>query len=71
VLAHPLRFAGLGAALAAFLALSTVLIVALATISVAFSALVASRFVLPAADRLEARLASQTPLRSVEIADTP
>jgi hypothetical protein len=71
VLAYPLRFAAFGIALAVFLALSTVLVVALATISVAFAALVASRFVLPAADRLEARLVTAAPLPSVEIADTP
>ena len=56
VLAHPLRIGGLALAIAAFLVASTVAIVALATVSVALSALVASRFVLPAADRLEARL---------------
>jgi hypothetical protein len=55
VLAHPLRIGALGAVLAIFLALSAIAIVALVTISVAFAALVASQFVLPAADRLEAR----------------
>jgi uncharacterized membrane protein YesL len=56
ILAHPLRIGALGVVLAVFLALSTIAIVALVTISVAFAALVASQFVLPAADRLEARL---------------
>ena len=56
VLAHPVRIAGLGVVLATFLIASTVAIVALAAISVSLSALLASRFVLPAADRLEARL---------------
>jgi hypothetical protein len=56
VLAHPIRIGSLGLVLALFLIVSTVAVVALATVSVAFSALVASRFILPAADRLEARL---------------
>jgi hypothetical protein len=56
LLGHPIRLGALGLVLAAFLAISTVLIVALVTVSVAFAALVASRLVLPAADRLEARL---------------
>ncbi len=56
VLAHPLRITSFGLVLAVFLALSTVAVVALVTVSVAFAALVASRFVLPAADRLEERL---------------
>ena len=58
VLAHPIRIGLLGIVLGLFLAVSTLAVVALATVSVAFSALVASRFILPAADRLEARLAS-------------
>jgi hypothetical protein len=41
--------------LAAFLAASAVLAAALITVSVAYSALVAAHFVLPAADRLEGR----------------
>ena len=60
VLAHPIRIGAMAVTLALFLALSAVAIVALVTVSVAFSALVASRFVLPAADRLEARLAIGT-----------
>jgi hypothetical protein len=56
VLAHPLRIGALGLLLAVFLALSTVAIVALLTVSVAVSAVVSARFVLPAADRLDARL---------------
>ena len=58
VLAHPLRVGALALALALFLAASTVAVVALGTISVAFAALVASRYVLPAADRLEARISA-------------
>jgi hypothetical protein len=56
LLAHPVRIAALGVVLAIFLALSTVAIVALLTISVSFAALVASQYTLPAADRLDARL---------------
>jgi hypothetical protein len=59
VLAHPFRIGALGVALAIFLVASTVAIVALVTISVAHSCLVASRLVLPAADRLEAELAAR------------
>jgi len=59
VLAHPVRTGVLAAFLAGFLAVSTVAIVALATISVSFGALIASRFVLPAADRLEGALAAR------------
>jgi len=47
ILAHPLRIGVFGAVLAAFLAVSTVAIVALVTISVSFAALVASEFALP------------------------
>ena len=57
VLAHPVRVGGLGVVLAVLLVVSTIAVVALVTVSVGFSALVASRYVLPAADRLEARLA--------------
>jgi hypothetical protein len=48
----------LGLILAALLVVSTIAIVALVTVSVGFSALVASRYVLPAADRLESQLAA-------------
>jgi uncharacterized membrane protein YesL len=58
VLAHPIRIGALGLALAVFLVLSTIAIAALVTVSVSFAALVASRYVLPAADRLEERLAA-------------
>jgi hypothetical protein len=56
VLAHPVRLAALGAGLAIFLVASTVAIVALITISVVVSASIATRLVLPAADRLDERL---------------
>ena len=55
VLAHPVRIGLLAALLALILLVSTIAIVALVTVSVAFSALIASRYVLPAADRLESR----------------
>jgi len=73
VLAHPVRLGLLGITLGLFLLVSTVAVVALATVSVAFSALVASELVLPAADRLEARLVSRgSPGPSAAgIADTP
>jgi len=56
VIAFPLRFAGLGLVLGLLLLASTMAVVVLATIGVAFAALVAARYVLPAADRLERRL---------------
>ena len=56
VLGHPVRIGLLALVLALFLVLSTMAIVALVTVSVALSTLIASRFVLPAADRLEASL---------------
>lgn len=59
VLAHPRRIGGLGLVLLAVLALSAVAFIALLTVSLAFAAIVAARYVLPAADRLEARLAGR------------
>lgn len=53
VLLHPLRLGGLGVFAAALLVASTIFLAALLTISVAYLALVASRVVLPLADRLE------------------
>jgi hypothetical protein len=61
VLAHPVRFGVLGLVLAVLLVASLIAIVALVVVSLAFAALVAARFVLPAADRLEARLALHAP----------
>ena len=57
VLAEPLRFARLGAALAVISVLSAIAIVTLLSVSVAFVLLVSARTVLPAADRLDAQLA--------------
>lgn len=62
VLAHPIRLGLLGLVLGLFLAVSTLAVVALVTVSVAFSALVATELVLPAADRLEARLGARVDL---------
>jgi hypothetical protein len=55
-LAHPIRIGALGLILFALCVASTIAIVPLLTVSVAFSALVSARYVLPAADRLEAHL---------------
>jgi uncharacterized membrane protein YesL len=54
-IAYPLRVAALGFVAAVISVVSTVAIAAIITISVAYVALVSSRFVLPAADRLEGR----------------
>ncbi|HEX5466623.1 MAG TPA: hypothetical protein VFW92_08095 [Candidatus Limnocylindrales bacterium] len=59
VLAHPGRLAILGLLAAVVLAASTVAFAALVTVAVAFVALVACRYVLPAADRLEVRLTAR------------
>ena len=61
LLAHPLRFAGLGLAMAVATALSVVLTAAILTISVSFIALVACRSVYPAADRLQPALLGERP----------
>jgi hypothetical protein len=57
--ARPRRAIALGAAMFVFLAVSTVAFAALVSVSMAFAALVACREVLPAADRLEGRLADR------------
>lgn len=57
VLAFPVRFAALGLAVGLVVVVSALLTAVLLTVGVAYVALVAGRFVLPAADRLEARLA--------------
>lgn len=56
-IAFPVRFGALAVLILVVLAISTVAFVALLTIGIAFIALVSARFVLPAADRLEARTA--------------
>jgi hypothetical protein len=55
VLAHPARFGAFGVVIAAILVASTIAFAALVTISVAYCALVACRYVLLAADQLDAR----------------
>ena len=57
VLADPIRLGGHGLAIGALLLLSVVTIVPFVTVAMAVSALIAGHVVLPAADRLEARLA--------------
>jgi hypothetical protein len=59
VLAYPIRMGALGAVLALIVLASTLAFIALMTISLAFAALVATRYVLPAADLLEERLRPQ------------
>lgn len=63
VLAHPVRLGAMGLLIAVLLVASTIAFAALVSISVAFAALVASRYVLPAADRLEHRLADRIGVR--------
>jgi uncharacterized membrane protein YesL len=55
VIAFPIRLGALVLLIALVLVLSTIFFAALVTVSVAFVALVASRYVLPAADRFEGR----------------
>jgi hypothetical protein len=55
-LAYPVRFGGLALVLLVIVAVSTLAVVAVLSLSIGFSALVASRYVLPAADRFVARL---------------
>jgi hypothetical protein len=63
VIAFPVRLGALALVGAGILVLSTVLFAALLTISVAYVALVACRYVLPAADRLEGRATEAVPER--------
>jgi uncharacterized membrane protein YesL len=56
LLAYPVRLGGLGAVVAVFVVVSAILAAVLLTVGVAFVALVACRYVYPAADRLEVRL---------------
>jgi len=58
VLAYPVRFASLAASLAVVTLVSAIAFAALLSVSVAFMALVATHVTLPAADELEAGLAS-------------
>jgi uncharacterized membrane protein YesL len=64
VVAHPGRMLGLTAVVVAFLALSTLAFAALLTVSIALATQISARYVLPAADRLEARLATARAART-------
>jgi len=66
VMAYPLRMLALVVVLAVIGVASVVAFAALVTISVSYGGLVACRWVLPAADRLEARLASREGPRQLE-----
>ncbi len=55
VIAFPLRLSALALTLAVLLVLSAIIFAALITVSIAVCALVASRYILPAADRFEGR----------------
>ncbi len=59
-LTGPVRLTGVALLLIAFLAVSTILAALLLTVAVAFVFLVAARYVLPAADRLEGRATVET-----------
>lgn len=56
VLAHPLRLGGLAFTIGILLVVSTLALAALVTFALSFALLIAARYVLPAADRLEGRL---------------
>ncbi|MFN8518750.1 MAG: hypothetical protein U0667_05020 [Chloroflexota bacterium] len=59
LVAHPWRIGAMAAVLGLLLAVSTIAFAALVMIAVAYAALVATRVVLPAADRLEAALGAR------------
>jgi len=63
VLAHPVRIGGLTLLLVMTLLASTIAFAAVVTVSVGFVMLVAARYVLPAADRLEAAIGRTPPSR--------
>jgi hypothetical protein len=63
LLERPGRMVGLGVALAAILAVGTVLVAALLTVAVAYAALATAHVVLPVADRSVARLSGFPPVR--------
>ena len=71
LVAGPLRLLALGIVLLVLTIASAFLIVTLVTVSIAFGALIATRFVLPAADRLDARLGRPVDLVSLETRSTP
>ena len=55
VVAHPVRMAGFALLLGVFLGIATIAVAAIVTFALALACLVAARYVLPAADRLEGR----------------
>jgi hypothetical protein len=61
VLGFPLRFGALTLVLAVLVAISVIFFAALLTITIAYCAVVASRYVLPAADRFEGRMTKVVP----------
>jgi len=63
-LAHPIRLGALSLAIGALLVLSTAAVAPVLTISIALGALWSSHVVLPAADRLEALLATRDAARA-------
>jgi hypothetical protein len=71
VLAHPFRIAALALILGVLLVISAVALAALVSVSVGFAMLVAARYVLPAADRLEARLVALGRLAPLRVPTDP
>lgn len=71
VVAHPFRIAALSAVLVVLLAASTVAFAALISVSVGYAMLAAARYVLPAADRLEARLVAIGRIPPLRVATDP
>jgi hypothetical protein len=59
LIAHPVRLGSLAVLLAVLYVASTIVFAALVTVSLAFGAVVGCRYVLPAADRLEAQMAQR------------
>lgn len=60
-LAHPVRFGALGAVVAVIAVVSAILTAAILTISIAYIALVACRYVYPSSDRLDVDLVGERP----------
>ena len=61
VVAHPVRMAGLAVLLGLFIAIATVAVAAIVTFALAFACILAARYVLPGADRLEGRDTGDVP----------
>ena len=69
LVAHPVRLIALGVLLAVLLAVSTVVVIALVTVSLGFAALVSARYLLPASDRLESLLVGRGTIRPMLLPD--